>query len=246
MIMEFKLNFLISFLYKIEKFINKHKKKTIAIFLIVLYQMIYTISPFFGKTNINISVENENLDKKYIIVFKKADNFELCKQGYDSAWIEGNNQYSDYLLSFNCDINYNDLKKSHSSFFGFYYSMINIDDIVPNNTEYYELEKYYDKIFQKIDTIPEEDWQYQNIDLSHKIQHTKHQKPIGYRKPIYFGIYAFPIGIPNPFNVDKLWEYKIDIQSIKCSSICGQENKILVINHQETLSWAQPYTNPWS
>ena len=65
MIMEFKLNFLISFLYKIEKFINKHKKKTIAIFLIVVYQMIYEISPFFGKTNINISVENENLDKKY-------------------------------------------------------------------------------------------------------------------------------------------------------------------------------------
>lgn len=45
--MEFKLNFLISFLYKIEKFINKHKKKTIAIFLIVVYQMIYEISPFF-------------------------------------------------------------------------------------------------------------------------------------------------------------------------------------------------------
>lgn len=148
--MEFKLNFLISFIYKIEKFINKHKKKTIAIFLIVLYQMIYTISPFFGKTNISISIQNEALtNTKNIIVFRKADNFELCKKGRDSAWIEGGNQYSDYLLSFDCDIDFNSFKKSHSSFFGFYYSMINIDDILPNNIEYYELEKYYDKIFQK-------------------------------------------------------------------------------------------------
>lgn len=243
--MEFKLNFLINFIYKIEKFINKNKKKTIAIFLIVVYQMTYEISPFFGQTNINISVTNESLDKKYIIVFKKADNFELCKQGYDSAWIEGANQYSNYLLSFDCNINYNDLKKSYSKFFGFYYSIIDIDDILPKNIEYYELEKYYDKIFQKINTIPEKDWQYHNIDLSHKIKNIKNQKPTGDRKPIYIGVYIFPVGIPNPFNVDKLWEYKIKIQSIECSSICNQENKILIINHQETLSWAQPYTNPW-
>lgn len=209
--------------------------------------MIYTISPFFGKTNISISIQNEALtNTKHIIVFKKADNFELCKKGRDSAWIEGGNQYPDYLLSFDCDIDFNSFKKSHSSFFGFYYSMINIDDILPNNIEYYELEKYYDKIFQKINTIPETDWRYHNIDLSHKIKSVKHQKPIGNRKPIYIGVYMFPVGIPNPFNVDKLWKYKIDIQSIKCSSICNQENKTLIINHQEILSWAQPYKNPWS
>ena len=243
--MEFKLNFLINFICKIEKFINKHKKKTISIFIIIAYSIIYTISPFFGKTNISISVQNENLADKYIIAFKKADNFQLCKEGYNSSWVEGKDKHSDYLLSFDCDIDYNDFKKSHSSFFGFYYAMVDIDDIVPSNTEYYELEKYYDKIFQKISTIPESDWQYHNIDLSSKIEKFKHQKPIGDRKPIYLSFLIVPIGIPNPFNIDKLWEYKINIQNIKCSSICNQENKALTINHQEILSWSQPYTNTW-
>lgn len=248
--MQIKLNFLINFIYKLEKFINKHKKKSIFIFIIILYAILCAIGSLFGKTHIRVSAEDSiSTNTRYMIVFKKADNFNLCKSDYRSApWIEGNDKYSDYLLSFDCYIDYDDFKKNRASYFGFYYTIINIDDIVPKNLDYYELTTYYPEIFKKADTIPDNDWNYKIIDLTYKLELIKHQEPIGNKKPIYLaGIplgVGIPIGIPNPLNNDKIWEYKINITTDGCSS-CNQDVEVMMISNEETLTWANPNYSVW-